>query len=205
MPRSVDPYIANLLQALRIKLLACLICPMFNGLRTSSGNSRLITRFQTKTEGPDSDTPASEAPSLSPVNLTTTTDSESREFIQVRHECTWSYGLLVREVAQGLVLMARAEGDKATKFCTVFRVATWSKPTFSRHQAMWRGLSSNESEAALRLPNYMWKDLAAQMTCASAFKLSEPKNEVHTIPYNNLYILVSQSFVSQILTKSQVS
>ena len=95
------------------------------------------------------------------VNLTTTTDSEleSHEFIQVPCGCTWPDGLLVREVAQGLVLMARAEGDKATKFCTVFRGAIWSKPTFSRHQAMWRDLSSNESEAALRLPNHMWKDL----------------------------------------------
>lgn len=123
------------------------ICPMLDGLRTSGNiiasspgsNINGTKRKAPETEGLDPDTPspkqrhASEAPSLSPVNLTTTTDSEleSREFIQVPRGCTWPDGLLVREVAQGLVLMACAEGDKATKFCTVFRGAIWSKPTFS--------------------------------------------------------------------------
>lgn len=152
------------------------ICPMLDGLHTSSGNiitsasPSCNTSNKRKAEDLDPDSPspkfarhASEAPSESsnPVNLTATTDSEpeSCKFIQVPRGCTWPDGLLVREVAQGFVLMARAEGDQATRFCTAFRGATWSKPTFSRHQAMWRSLPSNESEAALRLPNHMWKDL----------------------------------------------
>lgn len=149
------------------------VCPMIDSLHTSSGN--IITSAppgsnskKRKAEGLDPDPPppklvrhASEAPSSGPVNLPATTDSEleSCEFIQVPRGCTWPDGLLVHEVARGLVLMARAEGDQATRFCTAFRGATWSKPTFSRHQAMWRSLPSNESEAALRLPNHMWKDL----------------------------------------------
>jgi hypothetical protein len=144
------------------------ICPKFHSLHTSSGN--IITSpagsnsNKRKSEGLDSDSDpsspkrarhASEAPSPSPVNL----GLGSRKFIQVPHGCTWPDGLLVREVTQGLVLMARAEGDQAKRFCTAFRGATWSKPTFARHQAMWRSLTSKESEAALCLPNHMWKDL----------------------------------------------
>ena len=100
-----------------------------------------------------------ESPSPNPVAISSSKLCQSRKFIQVPHGCTWPDGLLVHEVVQGFALMARAKGDQATRFCTVFKGATWSKPTFSRHQAVWRDLPSEENEEALRLPNRMWKDL----------------------------------------------
>jgi hypothetical protein len=167
--------------ASRIKILArrqgVTVCPMLDSLRASSGNiitspagSTGVKRKASETEGLDPDTPSRkrhhtpESPSPNPViltstNLKVTKLSQSRKFIQVPHGCTWPDGLLVDEVVQGFSLMARTEGDQATRFCTVFKGATWTKPTFSRHQAVWRGLSSKGSEEALRHPNLMWKDL----------------------------------------------
>ena len=171
--------------ASRTKILArrqgVTLCPMLDSLRTSSN---LITSpagsasrtspspISAKRKAPDTgdldpDTLAPsrkrhrtpESPSPKPVMSLKPPSRSHKKFIQVPHGCTWPDGLLVHEVVDGFALMARTEGDQATKFCTVFKGATWSKPTFSRHKALWKGLPSKESEAALRLSGVMWKDL----------------------------------------------
>lgn len=145
-------------------------CPMLDNLRTSShlitspaGSTTTSTKRKSPdTEDLDPDTRSRkryrtpESPSPKPV--VSSKLSQPPKYIQAPHGCTWPDGLLVHEVVDGFALMARTEGDQATKFCTVFKGAIWSKPTFSRHKALWKGLSSKRSEEALRLPNLMWKD-----------------------------------------------
>ncbi|KIM39506.1 hypothetical protein M413DRAFT_12103 [Hebeloma cylindrosporum] len=145
------------------------ICPKLDDLRISLGNSSAIVspmkRKASETEGSEPDTPSPKrhrrdiTPSPNPPNPTFTKGGQSSKFIQMPSGCSWPDGLLVSEVVHGFVLMARAKGDQETRFCSAFRGATWSKAKFSRHQAAWRSLSSEDSEAALSVSNHMWKDL----------------------------------------------